>query len=196
MHPQQHYGGAAAGMDPSRSNVLLVFIDDVEYTPTLDALHTVFKTYGHVHKMTVFEKSGNWQVSYRVGGGATPCWVGRDTCTQVGRACWPAAVLGATAAAPAYASHLFLQEVHGFVCVPRCLRCRRWCSTLTRAQQSRPRSTWTDTACTQTTATRCGIDGTRAGCTVSQQGVRAVWRWLGALLVLICMDVWISSVCG
>lgn len=64
MHQQQqqHYGGAAAGgMDHSRSNVLLVFIDDVEYTPTLDALHTVFKTYGHVHKMTVFEKSGNWQ---------------------------------------------------------------------------------------------------------------------------------------
>lgn len=59
---QQHYGGPPVGMDPSRSNVLLVYIDDVEYTPTLDALHTVFKTYGHVQKMTIFEKGGHWQV--------------------------------------------------------------------------------------------------------------------------------------
>jgi hypothetical protein len=59
---QQHYGAAAGSHDPSRSNVLLVHIDDVEYTPTLDALHTVFKTYGHVQKMTIFDKGGHWQV--------------------------------------------------------------------------------------------------------------------------------------
>lgn len=63
---QQHYAGAAVGMDPNRSNVLLVYIDDVEYTPTLDALHTVFKTYGHVQKMTIFEKGGHWQVRQHV----------------------------------------------------------------------------------------------------------------------------------
>lgn len=37
-------------------------IDDVAYTPTLDALHTVFSTYGFVQRMTVFERGGNWQV--------------------------------------------------------------------------------------------------------------------------------------
>jgi len=63
MQQQQHpYAAAGAAGHTNRSNVLLVFIDDVEYTPTLDALHTVFKTYGHVQKLTIFEKSGNWQV--------------------------------------------------------------------------------------------------------------------------------------
>jgi hypothetical protein len=62
MMQQQHYGAGSGGMDSGKSNVLLVHIDDVEYTPTLDALHTVFKTYGHVHKMTIFDKGGHWQV--------------------------------------------------------------------------------------------------------------------------------------
>lgn len=44
------------------SNVLLVMIDDVAYSPNVEALHTIFSTYGHVLKMTIFEKSGNWQV--------------------------------------------------------------------------------------------------------------------------------------
>lgn len=57
---QQQFGVGLSGL--SKSNVLLVYIDDVEYTPTLEALHTVFKTYGQVQRMTVFEKSGNWQV--------------------------------------------------------------------------------------------------------------------------------------
>jgi hypothetical protein len=46
----------------SSSNVLLVLIDDVAYSPNVEALHTIFSTYGHVLKMTIFEKSGNWQV--------------------------------------------------------------------------------------------------------------------------------------
>lgn len=71
---QQHFGAAAGSHDPSRSNVLLVHIDDVEYTPTLDALHTVFKTYGHVQKMTIFDKGGHWQVS------AVSCFVWTDLC--------------------------------------------------------------------------------------------------------------------
>ena len=62
------------------STVLLVMIVDVAYSPTVEALHTIFSTYGHVLKMTIFEKSGNWQVGMRsvsTGGG------GR---TSVGRA--------------------------------------------------------------------------------------------------------------
>jgi hypothetical protein len=46
----------------SSSNVLLVMIDDVAYSPNVESLHTIFSTYGHVLKMTIFEKSGNWQV--------------------------------------------------------------------------------------------------------------------------------------
>jgi hypothetical protein len=56
----QYYANPAGGLEPS--NVLLVFIDNVAYAPTLEALHTVFSTYGQVLKMTVFEKSGNHQV--------------------------------------------------------------------------------------------------------------------------------------
>lgn len=76
MMQQQHYGAASGGMDSGKSNVLLVHIDDVEYTPTLDALHTVFKTYGHVHKMTIFDKGGHWQVClwvYRADIGSSVC---------------------------------------------------------------------------------------------------------------------------
>eukprot|EP00877_Chromochloris_zofingiensis_P014781 jgi/Chrzof1/9557/Cz04g07230.t1 len=47
--------------DISTSNVLLCMIDNVQYTPTLDALHTTFSTYGFVQKLTIFEKNGNWQ---------------------------------------------------------------------------------------------------------------------------------------
>jgi hypothetical protein len=54
------HGGPYAPI--SSSNVLLVLIDDVAYSPNVEALHTIFSTYGHVLKMTIFEKSGNWQV--------------------------------------------------------------------------------------------------------------------------------------
>jgi hypothetical protein len=136
MHQQQqqHYGGATAGgMDHSRSNVLLVFIDDVEYTPTLDALHTVFKTYGHVHKMTVFEKSGNWQVR-GTRGGVGGCdtlllwWWRAQTGMQAasvqegGSA--SAAVLGATAAVAASVLHnTCCRGLQVFLSVYVCLRC-------------------------------------------------------------------------
>lgn len=55
-------------MPISSSNVLLCMIDDVAYTPTVEALHTIFSTYGYVQKITIFEKSGNWQVSRAVSG--------------------------------------------------------------------------------------------------------------------------------
>uniref|UniRef100_A0A383W6L8 RRM domain-containing protein n=1 Tax=Tetradesmus obliquus TaxID=3088 RepID=A0A383W6L8_TETOB len=68
--PYHADGAAAAGMGMDygshyapigSSNVLLVMIDDVAYSPNVEALHTIFSTYGHVLKMTIFEKSGNWQ---------------------------------------------------------------------------------------------------------------------------------------
>lgn len=60
---------AAAGADPhqavataSSSNVLQCDLEQVSYTPTVEALHTIFATYGYVQKLVISEKNHHWQV--------------------------------------------------------------------------------------------------------------------------------------
>lgn len=61
---------ASAAADPyqaaaavSGSNVLQCDLEQVAYTPTIDALHTIFATYGYVQKLTISEKNHHWQVN-------------------------------------------------------------------------------------------------------------------------------------
>jgi hypothetical protein len=179
MMQQQHYGAASGGMDSGKSNVLLVHIDDVEYTPTLDALHTVFKTYGHVHKMTIFDKGGHWQVClwvYRADIGSSVCsfevplLYAHMQRVHLGAYSWYgycSAVTQSelhTLSPPSVYTHDTLTHwwnhtnMRTAVTMPEYVSlgvgCRRWCSTLMRRQQSRPKTTWMGTACTPTAATR------------------------------------------
>ncbi|XP_010926566.1 polypyrimidine tract-binding protein homolog 1 isoform X2 [Elaeis guineensis] len=43
------------------SNVLLASIENMQYAVTVDALHTVFSTFGTVQKIAIFEKNGGMQ---------------------------------------------------------------------------------------------------------------------------------------
>lgn len=47
----------------SSSNVLQCDLEQVAYTPTIEALHTIFATYGYVQKITITEKNHHWQVT-------------------------------------------------------------------------------------------------------------------------------------
>jgi hypothetical protein len=142
QQPQQHQQWGLGSGGWGNTPVLLVYIDNVVYPPTLEALHTVCSAYGQVQRMTVFQKNDNWQVSAARGSRASAR--GHE---PVGRGAAAADAVPALTPAP---------------CVSLAGAARSaWCSTRTQPRQQQPRPTWMGTACTRTTQTRWGASRRR-----------------------------------